>query len=240
MASPATLPQLSSARVLTPGGPYEAGMVLSLAFVDPLVGRLVAHEHLAGREIMQSGAIVPETISVVLLGPAPPYESGETIALSFVDPAIARIHRWSNGQHQAPIRVCVEHAALPEGVNAVPDVAVKQRGALAPIGLRLEWTVARVGRMLSLSEKLLAIDRLGWYRHALAMRLLLPDELIIDDPEVADAVARQLRASRSRRQRRWARRYSPRSCRTSRSTRSGCARSRRPSWRVPRRRCAIR
>jgi hypothetical protein len=65
---------------------------------------------------------------------------------------------------------------------------------VAHIGLRLEWTVARVGRLLSLSEKLLAIDRLGWYRHALAMRLLLPDEIVIADAAANDAAARQLRA----------------------------------------------
>jgi len=183
MQSPATLPQLAAARVLTSGGPYEIGAVLSVAFVDPLVGRLVAHQPYPVREIAGAG-IVPETISVLLLDAAPPYESGETIALSFVDPTIARIHRWSGA------------VAQQRKPNPLPEPALRIEPAEppgAPVGLRLEWTVARVGRLLSLSEKLLSIDRLGWYRHALAMRLLLPDEIAIVDVEANETAARQLR-----------------------------------------------
>ena len=183
MQSPATLPQLAAARVLTSGGPYEIGAVLSVAFVDPLVGRLVAHQPYPVREIAGAG-IVPETISVLLLDAAPPYESGETIALSFVDPTIARIHRWSGA------------VAQQRKPNPLPEPALRIEPAEppgAPVGLRLEWTVARVGRLLSLSEKLLSIDRLGWYRHALAMRLLLPDEIALVDVEANETASRQLR-----------------------------------------------
>ncbi len=192
MHSSAPLPQLSAARVLTSGGPYEAGALLSLAFVDPLVGKLVAHEARAESWEARSPAIVPETISVVLLAAAPPYENGETIALSFIDPAIARIHRCTPSESAPraakPVSEIVRHDAQPRVSAAQP------RTAAMHVGLRLEWTTARVGRLLSLSEKLLASDRLGWYRHALAMRLLLPDEVVLADADANETAARQLRA----------------------------------------------
>lgn len=192
MHSPATLPQLSAARVLTSGGPYEAGALLSLAFVDPLVGRLVAHEARDEQWEVRPAAIVPETISVVLLAAAPPYENGETIALSFIDPAIARIHRCATNESAPraakPVSEIVRNETHPRVTAAQP------RNSNMHVGLRLEWTTARVGRLLSLSEKLLALDRLGWYRHALAMRLLLPDEVILADAEANESAARQLRA----------------------------------------------
>jgi hypothetical protein len=197
---PYALPQLSAARVLTSGGPYLAGSVLSLAFVDPLVGRLYAHAPHSEPTEPAARAIVPETISVVLLGAAPPYEHGETIALSFVDPCVARIHRWAGAgansgaaAHGSPT---APHApARPSELAIAATVEPEPDAPESPklVGLQLEWTSARVGRLLSLSEKLLAIDRLGWYRHALAMRLLLPDEIVIAHEGANETAARQLR-----------------------------------------------
>ncbi len=195
MKNSTSLPQLSAARVLTSGGPYAEGAVVSLAFIDPHVGRLVAHQPAAAREVAAAGPIVPDTISVQLLSAAPPYECGETIALSFVDPAIARIHRWSTGAVRSYVPAPEgEEIAARESVAVIRDDAPVQTSHVAAAGLRLEWSVARVGRLLALSEKLLSIDRLGWYRHTLAMRLLLPDEVVLADDNARDAAGRQLRA----------------------------------------------
>jgi len=43
--------------------------------------------------------------------------------------------------------------------------------------VRLEWSPERLRRFVQIVDKLFTIDRLGWYRHALAMRLLIPDDV---------------------------------------------------------------
>ena len=48
-----------------------------------------------------------------------------------------------------------------------------------------------------MSDKLFTVDRLGWYRHAFAMRLLVPDEVSCGDSEADREVAQHLRALRN-------------------------------------------
>jgi hypothetical protein len=188
----ATLPQLSTARVLSPAGPYGAGSVVSLAFVDPRVGRIFAHDPApAAYDDARDGATIPDIMSVVLLAAAPPYARGDTLALSFVDPAIARIHCWRS--NDAPDLAAERDPAAPAQPPATATASPAVDHGKPVVGLSLEWTASRVGRLVSLGEKLLGVDRLGWYRHALAVRLLLPDDIVIDDA-VRDEAGRRLRA----------------------------------------------
>ena len=52
----------------------------------------------------------------------------------------------------------------------------------AGVYVRLHWNRDRVRRFIQVVDKLFTVDRLGWYRHALAMRLLIPDEVTCGDP----------------------------------------------------------
>jgi hypothetical protein len=204
---PATrLPQLTRVRVLTPGGPYAPGSVLSLAFVDPVLGRLCRHveaEPDLASTRTADGPIVPDAIFVALLTAAPPYDLGEVLTLSFVDPCVVRIQPIPNSasattaaKNEAP----AAPAAQPEQVDSRPPAETPDAAALLAsrsgqgVRVRLEWTAARVARFASLVDKLFAVDRLGWYRHVLAVRLLLPDELTLVASDGNEEAARRLRS----------------------------------------------
>ncbi len=189
------LPQVVAVRVLGPGGPFESGNVLSLAFLEPTLGRLCDHNAHARAHAPATfeDAPIPDTIAVTLLAAAPPYGSGERLFLSFLHPgAPVRIHRVEQAERGAEVTIgmLTTETTLPASPQAERDEAAASTG----IALRLDWTDARVARVVSLAEKLFAVDRLGWYRHALAMRLLLPDEIVVAEPSRADLLNRQLRA----------------------------------------------
>ncbi len=306
---PGDLPELVIVRVLTAGGPYRVGDALSVAFVTPTIGRLVAHAPADVARICGSLASIPEIISVCVTHAAPPYARDAVLTLSFVDPGVARIHPavqkisdtvdvpdarhargselhegsavtpelrgWSasaarqsnfdrsgdvspaepakNGNGLAvpyladaensvaafsaahdivggcaptPIATTVEPAANQPSEaascerNAIsenstnrhtPDAAASadrmasesadygagndgrgQRAnaqvALAGVRVRLHWNPDRVRRFVQVVDKLFTVDRLGWHRHAFAMRLLVPDEITCGDA-VSDAEA---------------------------------------------------
>lgn len=294
---PTDLPELAIVRVLTPGGPYAAGDVLSVAFAVPTIGRLVAHAGLDVRAHDAFPMLVPETISACVMHAAPPYAQGDILTLSFVDPRVARIHPTAerphvvdddvigavrtlgartndsvpqpfdpipiasaaHGEaHRGPMLTADDRAphhhetaeigeAPPSGTSAEHTIPLEALGfatygadelpeharppaeelqsaepATAPIapdttpahtydapnvdhasysrtvsfaphptrGVRvlLQWKPERVRRFVQVVDKLFTIDRLGWYRHAFAMRLLVPDEISCGDP-VADVEA---------------------------------------------------
>ena len=115
-------PEIAFVRVLTAGGPYPAGATLSVAFVTPGVGRLAAHDSDVHGSASNDRALVPETISARVVRAAGPYRVGESLALSFVDPAIARIHVTS-----APIDG--GDRTMPSGGSLVRD----RRSSDAPL-----------------------------------------------------------------------------------------------------------
>jgi hypothetical protein len=86
------VPELALARVVTAGGPYRPGDEISLAFMTPTVSRLVAHDaELRAKCAYVGNALIPEMISVLITHAAAPYEPGDVLTLSFVDPRVARV-----------------------------------------------------------------------------------------------------------------------------------------------------
>ena len=254
MRLPLQLPELVFVRVLTAGGPYHVGDVLSLAFVSPLVGRLAAH---ASRRVQDEvpafdSTLVPESISVAVERSAAAYVEGDELTLSFVDPAVARIHprngrvappraRDIAARHDAAAPAEPRSESRPEQPHDPPALSLREpaspimpcasraddgdasgnkvllgsildaispyvpsSGASLPapaartgVRIRLHWNAERVRRFVKVVDRLFTVDRLGWYRHALAMRLLVPDEIATGD-ELSDVEAmRHVHALRS-------------------------------------------
>ncbi len=232
-----TLPHLAVLAVLSPGGPYRMGDVISLAFVEPTVGRLVSHGAVTSVYETPEAAVVPESISARVIRAAGPYRVGATLTLSFVDPTIARMLEYAPAiDEEAPPAVSAPRTYPPESVSATvraiaadaqplteapvraaersaivwnapveaepmrdePVVANEAKVPLAfvergtpvrapsilPLGgvtVHLHWTSERVRRFVTVVDKLFTVERLGWYRHVLAMRLLVPDRIAFSD-----------------------------------------------------------
>ena len=253
---PTDLPELATVRVLTPGGPYRVGDVVSVAYVSPTIGRLVAHDTASILEnVRERTSLVPETISVSVVHAATPYVAGDVLTLSFIDPRVARIHPTVEVRAVNEDAFPTSHVAAPSlpdfasdrritservtgsamALSSIDHDSVLPANRIAPIPamldrntgrnetasialpnvsaspteielestsryaddtpsnksgvrLRLHWTADRVRRFIQVVDKLFTVDRLGWYRHAFAMRLLLPDEISCGDP-VADVEA---------------------------------------------------
>lgn len=252
MRIPDTLPELAIVRVLSAGGPFRVGETISIAFANPTVGRLVAHDALPATERAAiEGPIVPETIWALVTYPAGPYKIDDVLTLSFIDPCVARIHssreRGGEPVQERPGAVYslastpatsaiaateldepaydvsdsgVDAEESPEHVSASlfesrplivrswastteraaddaplvpqedtdaepPARAEPERlegtGSPAGVHVRLEWSGDRVRRFIAVVDKLFTVGRLGWYRHALAMRLLIPDDVSCGD-----------------------------------------------------------
>lgn len=256
------LPEIAIVRVLTPGGPYRAMDLLSLAFIEPTVGRLVAHEPRDDAPAPGDDALVPESISVLVVSAAAPYAAGLVLTLSFVDPGFARIHAPTNDaavhrsmptpqdatEPQRPVVVAerlstngydhsthttesmgrteperhdvptVTHAHVdpsfllgdepiedgffeetiarivyPEPASPLREVRER---IVRGVEVRLEWTNERVRRFTTVVDKLFTVERLGWYRHVLAMRLLVPDTVSCGDAPSDLEAMRHLHALR--------------------------------------------
>jgi len=282
------LPEVAIVRVLTPGGPYAVGDMLSVAYLAPTIGRLVAHDAPAPTQTIESPGFVPETISVCVSHAAPPYARDAILTLSFLDPHIARIHPTGEAVRNLRPRSGDEDDGLANHVTAQarqgsatsvrailrepddvwnarrptserpdapsvdgdrsdadPDATASTDGAVtghvgaspsdaahavprlsatswrtvdrgsidsaafagavsltappAPAGVRvrLQWNRDRVRRFVQVIDKLFTIDRLGWYRHTFAMRLLVPDEITCGDATADVEAMRHLVALRA-------------------------------------------
>ncbi|MGH7728854.1 MAG: hypothetical protein ACREM2_08695, partial [Vulcanimicrobiaceae bacterium] len=136
MHEPAELPLLSLVRALTAGGPFAAGDRISIAFDarSPLVGRVVGHRESTALDAPASlaGPVVPETISVEIEHPAGPFERGEVVTLSFIDPRVARMHRGASalasGSQPPPTEAPPRRARTDTG-DPAPDIPT---AAVAP------------------------------------------------------------------------------------------------------------
>jgi hypothetical protein len=206
MSFPIDLPDLTIVRALTGAGPFATGDVLSVAFNSPTVGRLERHEppQLAAGPGRPGEALLPETLSVAVLVGAGPYAEGDVLTLSFVDPRIARIHASSSQSVcEREQRNEVQPRTLTDAAPATQALAPAQpRRSLATanghgVRTRLSWSADRVRRFVQVSDKLFTVDRLGWYRHAFAMRLLVPDEISCGECEADGEIAQHLRTLRS-------------------------------------------
>ena len=109
---------------MTGGGPYRVDQTISLAFASPGVGRLVAHGSAPfDASPVLGDAIVPETIAVTIVHPAEPYQMGDSLTLSFVDPRVARIHRSETGNADPQPRVRFSRTSdlsVPQGRSQQP------------------------------------------------------------------------------------------------------------------------
>jgi hypothetical protein len=225
MATTRTLPDIAFVRVLTPGGPYRIGTTLSVAFVAPDVGRLAAHDAPSDPIVPRDPSdLIPDTISACVVRAAGPYAEGASLTLSFVDPAIARIHetapdgRREHAHHDGLVDrrhpVAYNVIAPDDRVVAPPSEIVAREAIASPLvtgpasslerthlrrgaRVRLDWNRDRVRRFVQVVDKLFAVDRLGWYRHVFAMRLLVPDAVVCGDSQTDVEALRHLHALRA-------------------------------------------
>ncbi|MGH7728524.1 MAG: hypothetical protein ACREM2_07020, partial [Vulcanimicrobiaceae bacterium] len=71
----------------------------------------------------------------------------------------------------------VSETARTAPLQAIPSPDSGARAGALGARTRLDWSDERVKRFIAVVDKLFTVDRLGWYRHVLAMRLLVPDEI---------------------------------------------------------------
>jgi len=205
MAREVLIPQLALVRVLTGGDPYRENDLLSLAFVDASLARLVSHGDTASvKPGAGTGLDVPETILVEVVTAADPHAKNDRLVLSFVDPSVARVFSGYQtvGQRSVNLESSAEHASQSSPLEmalrerTVPINAIRTPDARAILRFG-RWDEHEARRFIAVVDRLFTVDRLGWYRHALAMRLLLPDEIVLADSSLSANAMRCLEALRS-------------------------------------------
>ncbi|MBC5800197.1 MAG: hypothetical protein GIX03_07925 [Candidatus Eremiobacteraeota bacterium] len=219
------LPEVVSAVVTTACRWYGADTELTLSFIDPCVARIhAADRRTSARELHEHGAACPDAWSALLRnGAASPGaehdmassapNASDPAANSYApatSPSLTSIARQvhDSGTTAAPddnVEPTSDDNAAPlpysnvapkrdhNVVASPPGRSLTQTGAL----VRLQWTADRVRRFVSVVDRLFTVDRLGWYRHALAMRLLVPDEIVTFDERSRADIALQLHELRA-------------------------------------------
>jgi hypothetical protein len=127
---------------------------------------------------------------------------GDIVVLSFVDPSVARVHVAENCDADQAPKAQRSHSEVqrtkPEARK--PSDRSQEPSRLQSTGgpfLAMRWTPDRIRRFVQVSDKLFTVDRLGWYRHSLALRLLLPDEVTGVDPNFSTVLDEHLQQLRS-------------------------------------------
>jgi hypothetical protein len=205
------VPELIVVRVISRGTPFKVGDDLSVAYTTPTMGRLVPHGVAVElKECTRYVAVVPDAFSARVTIGSRTYDTGELLSFSFVDPRFARIHRL-NGDHEDIVDgdttkiVDVESrletiSPVAEPLNEVTDDDLAPALSTEPragVRVRMEWSIERARRFVQIVDKLFTVDRLGWYRHALAMRLLVPDTIECSDGEASAAATTHLQMLRA-------------------------------------------
>ncbi len=198
---PLPLPNLASLQIIAAAGPYAAGAVVSLAFNDPTLGRLA----IVGGAVETAtspppAAEIPDIVLGRLLAAAGPYDVDDLLVLSFVNPVVARIFPIGSANvHHTKNEATSEPPSSPAGICAdvpTPNVAPAneraRRAKRSGVMLLLRWCLDDARRFISVADKLFTVDRLGWFRHTLAMRLLLPGEIVVSDVRAAAEMNRHL------------------------------------------------
>jgi hypothetical protein len=202
MDAESRVPELIVVRVVSDGTAFAVGDDISVAYTTPTMGRLVRH----GMPIEQVDcaryeAVLPDTVSARVTIGSRTYGNGDLLSFSFVDPRFARIHRLSSDREnifdgEAPEIEAVEPSAasnvsvadVKNDVTSDELAPASRTEPRAGVRVRMEWSIERARRFVQIVDKLFTVDRLGWYRHALAMRMLVPDTIECSDSE-ASAVA---------------------------------------------------
>ncbi len=196
MDAESRVPELIVVRVVSTGAPFEIGEYLSVAYTTPAMGRLVPHATTpVTTEYVRYEAVVPDAFIARVTTGSSSYRSGELLSFSFVDPRFARIHRSSGddeevADHMEPAKVEPEAPVAPREVAPSTD-------SRAGVLVRMHWSSERARRFVQIVDKLFTVDRLGWYRHTLAMRLLVPDTIECPDVAASTAATMHLQLLRS-------------------------------------------
>jgi hypothetical protein len=189
------VPELIVVRVVSNGAPFEIGEYLSVAYTTPAMGRLVPHAATpVSSEYVRYEAVLPDAFTARVTTGSSSYRNGELLSFSFVDPRFARIHR-SRGDDEE-IADCTEPVEIEPEAPVAPRV-VESADSRAGVLVRMQWSPERARRFVQIVDKLFTVDRLGWYRHTLAMRLLVPDTIECSDGEATAAAMTHLQLLRS-------------------------------------------
>jgi hypothetical protein len=181
-----SIPEIVSAVV------EQTDETLTLYFVDPAIARI-------RREAppLSDGERV-SYLSQDLRESEPQTQAGEPMTLSADDRMtdVRTANERGVDERTADPVLVTDRGSSADGAGAHRPLPSPTPAREAGIVVRLEWSAARVRRFMQVVDRLFTIDRLGWYRHTLAMRLLIPDEIHSGD-ELADVEAmRHLHALR--------------------------------------------
>ncbi len=179
----ACVPETISVSVTVACATYAVGDELTLSFIDPHIARVHRVEVRDPADCLQTagpegshGSWSPPLVQVATIAPPPP------------TPDRPLETREGN---EPPAAGGIAAAYLPERSDIRRLGGRPDDGAIAcGITVRSHWTEERVRRFVALVDKLFTVERLGWYRHVFAMRLLIPDQIATADP-VAQAQSMQ-------------------------------------------------
>jgi hypothetical protein len=198
-----TLPEIAIVRSLSAAGPYAPEQMLALAYSHDLAGRLSPLSE-ADYVAPDVGLTVPDFLVVRVVRASAWFMAGDMLTLWFSDPLVVRIARSSAPASPFPATTPATTATIvPRSASMAlaPAVAPLPRAQREPtasgVRVRLRWTAERARRIIGVADRLFTIERLGWYRHVLAMRLLLPDDIVIDDEQRAREAASALHELRT-------------------------------------------
>jgi hypothetical protein len=199
------LPEILIVRVEDACAPFETGEEVAIAYNEPGAGRVVRREFepADSRSAPAATPSLPACATVTVRAASGPYREGESARLWFVDPRYVRVEP-ARDREPAPAapasstRRGTAVSAEPTNGTALPVRSGGDGGTTIPAALaavRLQWSGDRVRRFVQVVDRLFTVERLGWYRHALAMRLLLPDEIRCADAAANAAAALHLQAA---------------------------------------------
>ncbi len=186
----ALVPESISVVVECLGMAYAEGDELTLSFVDPTVVRI----HSRNREAMSADTGYVAERGGRPAAAAPPCDFEVEHPQDTLQPAISPESIAAYGSRAGDGDASGNDASRG---SILDGISLHVRGSDAPsraaaqgagVRVRLHWDSERVRRFIRVVDKLFTVDRLGWYRHALAMRLLVPDEIATGD-ELSDVEA---------------------------------------------------
>jgi hypothetical protein len=221
------VPDVISALVLSPAGPYRRDEVIDLAFVDPSLARI--HRPRTGEPqpartndadpVVGGGtgrAPVFDRMPTAESAPARPTEPrpvaprGDAGLLTSLglQPGASAVQDLElepsdtqgeeKSKHDPSLRAPEAQAEADEGRTSRERASRDSQPSVeaAGVSVHLRWSPDRVRRFVQVCDKLFTVERLGWYRHALVLRLLVPDAVRCDDEAAAREASQHLAALR--------------------------------------------
>jgi hypothetical protein len=193
------VPEMISASVIRGAGPYPVGASLTLSFIDPTIARIHPSDVPGDRRAF--ARLDPVTI-------ASPTDAAtaNTANVANESKAVAAPAPISHPNGSATGPSDNERSTSGASVETTATVVrssqthIKKHITLtnsAGVRVRLDWNRDRVRRFRQVVDKLFTIDRLGWYRHVFAMRLLVPDTVTCGNPQADLEALRHVHALRA-------------------------------------------